>query len=688
MSTSRPNTDPVRPLSQEGRPPPSLPLSGPDLTLGNANYMAALYAETQWIWAGNLIPQAFENNLGKYFLHIPAVFEEQLFFSTTLIFDQPSFVNGVQRSGFVDRVTRELVINYIAQRRRCWYSMTHHALLGALTARKHGLTDDQIAAKWSHLLEYRSYPKVYTRLEREALRFAEVFATNPKSYTDADYKELRAALQEENRRRFAGEAGWLAKLGAARAAHAYALGTGATPEKARGRAREAEQSASREITEEENKRKIDAQVVELAFLSAQFVALTDMLTALHIPDEEGLADFMAKEVPPAVIAKVNELNKLGGQGLNGLLPPEVEVPTDAVLAGRIRVEPAPLRGTRVPLTSWEADPTLGTRDKGLAVGGIQVGTFGWANGQYFPGGLGTLILNHPELARHEAPYSLPLLFNEDEWRNGVNTSGFIDRRLKELALMKVYRLTRPRYGVEHHTMFLFNEYMREYGAGPFRNPEFSDEQAAGAAPRATDAFQNAILHLREHEKYPDAFTELERAMFSWIQAVVTRPHAAYRLEPALRRALDRHNQEQVHAGIRRLDRTPDLDEERAFRRLLDHQVAELAMIVGHMDGLARVFSILRTEGEPPVQIAAGRMNPDGSFVPELDGQGRLQLTGYFSNRPAFLALLRVIGIPEQVLTANELLLNRELNEKVKARFAAGETEIRISAAEAFRTGEF
>jgi hypothetical protein len=230
--------------------------------------------------------------------------------------------------------------------------------------------------------------------------------------------------------------------------------------------------------------------------------------------------------------------------------------------------------------------------------------------------------------------------------------------------------------------------MREYGAGPFRNPGFSDEQAAGAARRATDAFQNAILHLRDHEKYPEAFTELERAMFSWIEVVVTRPHVAYRLEPALRRALDRYNQEQVRAGIRRLDRTPDLDEERAFRRLLNRQVAELAMIVGHMDGLARVLSILRTEGEPAVQMAAGRMNPDGSFVPELDGQGRLQLTGYFSNRPAFLTLLRVIGIPEQVLTANELLLNPEINAKVKARLAAGEREIRISAAEALGTGEF
>jgi alkylhydroperoxidase family enzyme len=565
--------------------------------------------------------------------------------------------------------------------------MTHHALLGTITARKHGLTGEQIAAKWSHLLDYSSHSDSYTRLERAALRFAEAFATNPKSYTDADYEELRAALGEENRKRFDEEQGWLADLSEARAAYAYALGTGSSPTEARKRARQAKQSTKAVISAQENQRKIDAQVVELAFLAAQFVALTDTFTALNIPDEDGLADFMVAEVPSEVIATINRLNRLGGEGLIGLVPPSVDLPLDAILAGEIRVEPAALRGTRVPLTSFEADPSLGTRDKGLAVGAIQVGSYGWADGQFFPGGLGALLLNHPELARHEAPYSLPLLFNEDEYRNGVNTSGFIDRRLKELVIQKVYRLTRNRYGIEHHTMFLFNEYARQYGVGP-RHPNFDDEQAAAAVRRATDAFSNAILHLREHEKHPDAFTDLERTLFSWVEAVVTRPHSAYTLERTLRAALDRNNREQVAAGIRRLDRSPDLDDARAFKRLLDHQVAELAMMVGHMDGLGRVLSILRTEGESQVQIAEGTMGPDGSLVPALDEQGHLQLTGYYSNRPGILVLLGAIGIPEEVLTANELLLNPQLNEKVTARIADGESGIQISTTEALQTGEF
>src|SRR5262245_32784062 len=183
--------DPVRPLSQADRPAPSIARGGPDLRAGNANWQAGLNAAAQWIWSANLIPAAFDNNLAHFLLQIPAAFEQQLPFSTSLIFDEASFRNGGQMSGFVDRVTRELVISYIAQRRRSPYSMAHHALLGALTARKHGLTDAQIADKWSNLLDYRSHASAYSRVELAALGFAEACATNPKSYSDRDYANLR-----------------------------------------------------------------------------------------------------------------------------------------------------------------------------------------------------------------------------------------------------------------------------------------------------------------------------------------------------------------------------------------------------------------------------------------------------------------------------------------------------------------
>jgi len=98
--------DPVQPLAQEGRPPASIALAGPDLRAGNANWQAGLNAAAQWIWSANLIPTAFDNNLAHFLLQIPGTFELQLPYSTTLIFDEASFRNGGQMSGFVDRVTR------------------------------------------------------------------------------------------------------------------------------------------------------------------------------------------------------------------------------------------------------------------------------------------------------------------------------------------------------------------------------------------------------------------------------------------------------------------------------------------------------------------------------------------------------------------------------------------------------
>jgi len=77
----------VQPLSQESRPASSLPLDDADLSLNNSNYTKGLQAMSDWIWSANLNPYAFPNNLGRYFLQIPGIFEQQLNFSTSLIFD-------------------------------------------------------------------------------------------------------------------------------------------------------------------------------------------------------------------------------------------------------------------------------------------------------------------------------------------------------------------------------------------------------------------------------------------------------------------------------------------------------------------------------------------------------------------------------------------------------------------------
>src|SRR3954451_2184512 len=136
--------------------PCSVPLVDADLGLDNANWTKGLQAMSDWIWSGNLNPVAFPNNLARFFLQVPAVFEQQLNYSTSLIFDEPSFRNGIQVSGFIERPLRELVISFIGQRRHSRYTMTHHAVLGTLTAKKHGLDPKRFGLKLEQVLAFES----------------------------------------------------------------------------------------------------------------------------------------------------------------------------------------------------------------------------------------------------------------------------------------------------------------------------------------------------------------------------------------------------------------------------------------------------------------------------------------------------------------------------------------------------
>jgi len=657
----------VQPLDQSQRVPCSVPLNDADLGLDNANWMKGLQAMTDWCWSGNLSPAPFPNHLARYFLQIPGIFEHQLHFSTSLIFDEPSFRNGIQVSGFIARPVRELIISYLGQKRRSWYTMTHHAVLGALTARKHGISDSAYTGKIVHLPEFRDHASLYTEVERRALHFADCFATNTKAWTDRDCADLKGALREDNLRRFGAEGAWMANLDVARAAYRRVLARGESPEEAQRAGRSAAQQSDLKLRDEQNELLVNAQLVELAFICVQFVALTDVFTGLNIPDEPFLPDVMKGVLAPEVIARLNELCQLGGDGLPELVPPGVPLPLDAILNGDVVVAPAPVRGARVPLTSYEVDEQQRLRDKGLAVGGIQVGTFGWNFGAYFPGGLIYLLVNHPELARYEAPYSLPLLFDEDSWRNGTQVAGFVSRRLKEITILRIYTTTRSRYGLEHHTLFLHNCYRDDYGVGRPPRPTLSQEELQQATTRAVKHADEAMLYVDEPERAPrDTYTDLELATMAWVRRMITHPHTAYQLESRLRGELDAENRREVEAGIRRLDTAPAIGTEAAYKRLLDHQVAELAMVTGHMDGLGRAMTMLRLESELPVTRAEG----------------------YWTDRPSLFQVYGFLGIGAAALTANELRLNPVLCEQVQSQLEKGKRGIRITAEVAEETAEF
>ena len=218
--------------------------------------------------------------------------------------------------------------------------------------------------------------------------------------------------------------------------------------------------------------------------------------------------------------------------------------------------------------------------------------------------------------------------------------------VEELLILKVYRLNRSRYGLEHHTVFAYSEFLRRYGGGGFRRPEMTDADAQRATERALTECTEKLLYVHEANKHPEKYSPVELAAFAWVDAVILRPHEAYRLEPALRQALKSQNEAEIAAGTRWLDLAGGVTRGEAINRLLDHQIAELAMFVSHMDGVGRAMTMMQLEVEEPVQIIRGRFGPSGGIVPELDKDGQVIPTGYFNNRLGFHALMRAVGVDE------------------------------------------
>ena len=692
------NTPDVHLLSQDARPPPSVPLQDArlcapasdrprsDSKLPNVNWVRGNEARAEWTWAAQLAdnPEAVPNNLGRYLVQIPGVLEKQLDYSTTLIFDTPSFRNGVQISGFVDRVTKELVTNAIAQRRRAWYTMTHHAFLGMQTARRYGTAPDKMAQKMLHL-DAPSTPGIFERHERAALIFANKFATDPQSYSDQDFAEFRAAFGEYNQIVFASVERPFLQLRAAREAGAQALVDAKSVNEADALARKAADSVPTTMPKDLLARKINSQFVELCFHGTLFVGLAGVFSALNIPDEGPMDGALQPAYPPEFIKKLNGLLAAGSNGIGEIVPPPVIPPTEAIAAGRVKVGPAPLKGARIPLASYELNPD---RDFGITKGGQSLAAWGWGRGAHQPGSLVHALQYLPDAGREEAFYSLALMFNEDQTRNGVLVAGFVDRVLKELLVQKVYRLSRSRYGLEHHTVFAYDEFLRHYSGGGYRQPGTSDSDARRATERALTECTEKLLYLHEANKHADKYSPVELAAFAWVDSVILRPHEAYRLEPALRQALKNQDQAEIAAGTRWLDMAGGVTRDDAINRLLDHQIAELAMFVSHMDGIGRAMTMMQLEVEEPVQIIRGRVGPSGGIIPELDKDGQVIPTGYFNNRPGFHALMQGVGVDERVMTLNELFANPKLNVEITRQLEAGQNSVLISGNDAAKTGEF
>src|SRR5262249_59907615 len=121
--------------------------------------------------------------------------------------------------------------------------------------------------------------------------------------------------------------------------------------------------------------------------------------------------------------------------------------------------------------------------------------WGWGRGAHLPGSLVSALQYLPDAGREEAMYSLALMFNEDQTRNGVLVAGFVDRVIKELLVQKIYRLTRSRYGLEHHTVFAYDEFLRRYNGGGYRRPGMRGAETRRGTETALKRGKKQALYL-------------------------------------------------------------------------------------------------------------------------------------------------------------------------------------------------
>ena len=214
--------------------------------------------------------------------------------------------------------------------------------------------------------------------------------------------------------------------------------------------------------------------------------------------------------------------------------------------------------TRIrPLQRDEIDP--------YTEAGMTKGEITWG---HFRNNLGKVMAYLPRMVQTEVEYCNTFIFDPPTFRGDVQEAGFNDRLLKELVISRVSLYNRSRYSVTHHA---FIGWATWDGAG----------RAAEAHPK--------FLHLHEHEKHPEVYTELERAVLDYTAKLCADAHLVTDQDFAeLRRVLRANNL--TDARLKALS-------EEAMAHHVDAQVVELTWLAGHYCSLNRWFTALQVPDE-------------------------------------------------------------------------------------------
>lgn len=174
-------------------------------------YVRAEYDKSIYTWG---IP----NNLIKTMAWLPRLAMTEVDYANSFIFDVDLFADWPSpddpsgnvlfpQAGFVDRVTKELIINIVGLLNRSRYSITHHAVIGfntlaAQLPAKDEATRKQLAeAMMLHLVDANGKPDfenqndpsggpLYTPFQLHAMRFAVAIHRDAHSVTDEQFAAL------------------------------------------------------------------------------------------------------------------------------------------------------------------------------------------------------------------------------------------------------------------------------------------------------------------------------------------------------------------------------------------------------------------------------------------------------------------------------------------------------------------
>ncbi|MEU7482226.1 hypothetical protein AB0A63_40105 [Lentzea sp. NPDC042327] len=182
---------------------------------------AGMNAEVEAAYELSIATWGIPSNLFRTMAHHPALAITEVPYANSVIFDagvlteipNPDTAQGgtvrYPTSGFLDRVTKELVINVVSLLNRSRYSMTHHTVIGYNTLSEllpHPDPDtraEQAEAMLLHLVDDHGNPAFdrpgappYTDLHLACLRLAAATRADPHAITDDQVRDTHRVLRD------------------------------------------------------------------------------------------------------------------------------------------------------------------------------------------------------------------------------------------------------------------------------------------------------------------------------------------------------------------------------------------------------------------------------------------------------------------------------------------------------------